>query len=104
MLFSKIFSKTEENSSVRDFAKVLCDNGFEIGEQRLFKWLRDNKYLMVGNMPYQRYMTMRVFKVKRGVHNRRGYPEQYTQTLITPSGQKYLFKKMLEDPNLGLSA
>lgn len=48
---------------VRQFAKDLCDKGFEIGEKRLFDWFRINKYLNDKNEPYQNFVQMQLFEV-----------------------------------------
>ena len=104
VLFANQLAKSKDLSPVGDYAKTLCTGGFEIGEIRLFKWLRDNKILQNSNLPYQRYIISGVFQVKKGVYLEGGVHKQYMQTLITPKGQLYLFKKMLKDPNLGLSA
>ena len=104
VLFANQLAKSKDLSPVSDYAKTLCTGGFEIGEIRLFKWLRDSKILQKNNIPYQRYIISGVFQVKKGVYLEGGVHKQYMQTLITPKGQLYLFKKMLKDPNLGLSA
>lgn len=104
VLFANQLAKTKDLAPIGDYAKTLCTGGFEIGEIRLFKWLRDNKILQNSNLPYQRYIISGVFQVKKGVYLEGGVHKQYMQTLITPKGQLYLFKKMLKDPNLGLSA
>jgi len=104
VLFANQLAKTKDLAPIGDYAKTLCTGGFEIGEIRLFKWLRDNKILQNSNLPYQRYIISGVFQVKKGVYLEGGVHKQYMQALITPKGQLYLFKKMLKDPNLGLSA
>lgn len=48
---------------VRQFAKDLCDDGFEIGEKRLFEWFRSNKYLNCNNEPYQNFVSQGLFEV-----------------------------------------
>ena len=104
VLFANQLAKSKDLSPIGDYAKTLCTGGFEIGEIRLFKWLRDNKILQNNNLPYQRYIISGVFQVKKGVYLEGGVHKQYMQTLITPKGQLYLFKKMLKDPDLGLAA
>lgn len=48
---------------VRQFAKDLCDYGFDIGEKRLYEWFRLNRYLNDKNEPYQNYVSMGLFEV-----------------------------------------
>lgn len=104
VLFANQLAKTKELVPVGDYAKTLCHGGFEIGQNRLFRWLRDNKILMKDNAPYQQYIVNGAFEVKRYVEFKDGEYKQRSQTLITPKGQLYLFKKMLKDPDLGLAA
>ena len=100
--FVKILQKCENASSIEDFAKTLCNEGFEIGRNRMFKWLKNKKILQKNNTPYQQYIINGAFQVKKTVHLEDGIYKQYTMPLITPKGQLYLFKKMQQDPNLGL--
>ena len=79
---------------VRDFAKVLCDDDFKIGQKRLFEWFRGNKYLMNDNSPYQNYVDMGLFEViERSVGSG---TETFTSrtTKITGKGQVYFAKKI----------
>lgn len=48
---------------IRQFAKDLCDENFEIGQNRLFEWFRENKYLNDNNEPYQDYVSQGYFEV-----------------------------------------
>lgn len=81
---------THNNISIKEFGKIIG-----MGEKNLFKWLRDNSYLMVDNKPYQRYIDRGYFEVVEKTcdidENRR---KNYTQTLITPKGQGYLSNKI----------
>lgn len=94
--FADRLLKTKDNILVREFVKVLQDEGFNIGEKRLFKWLRGNGYLMnnKNNEPYQRYMDNGTFYVKGGVISTPFGDKQTRTTTITPQGQLYLFKKL----------
>ena len=71
-----IFADAVETSStsvlIGDFAKLLKQNGIDIGQTRLFEWLRNNGYLMRvkgerRNMPTQRSMEMKLFEIKESV-------------------------------------
>lgn len=102
--FANQLAESEEDMSIDLFAKALCDEGFEIGEKRLFRWLRNNKYLTKKNIPYQQYLTMKVFKVKFVPYKRDGRYHKHPKPLITPKGARYLFNKILADETLRLSA
>ena len=73
--------------SVGDYAKVL-DKISKIGRNRLFVWLREQEYLMKGNLPYQKYVDMGLFSVIESTHlDSQGNSRVVTQTLITGKGQ-----------------
>ena len=45
VVFADAVIGSENNILIRDLAKLICQNGYQIGEIRLYRWLRDNKYL-----------------------------------------------------------
>ena len=94
--FADKLLKTKDNILVREYAKVLSDEGFNTGERRLFKWLKDNKYLMNNNEPYQRYIDNNTFIVTVGTIDTPFGSKQIRTTKITPTGQLYLFDKITE--------
>lgn len=94
--FAEKLLKTKDNILVREYAKVLCDEGFNIGEKKLFKWLRDGKYLMSTNEPYLKFIDNKTFLIKVGMVDTPFGQKQTRTTLITPEGQLYLFKKIKE--------
>lgn len=80
---------------IRDYAKLLCDEGFNIGEKRLYSYLRNNHYVNNDNMPYQRYIDQKYFFVKEGPRiSPTGQVHLYKTTLITPKGQLWLYSKI----------
>jgi len=100
--FADTLRKSKDNISIGEFAKTLCDGGFEIGQNRLFKWLKNKKFLLKDNIPYQQYIVNGAFQVKRGIYFEfGGVPKQSIQTVITPKGQLYLFKKIKKDFDSG---
>lgn len=79
---------------IRQFAKDLCDGEFSIGQNRLFEWLRSNKYLQQNNEPYQNYVDMGLFEViTRSIGSGN---ETFTSktTKVTGKGQVYFSKKI----------
>jgi len=95
--FADVVSNAEDAILVRDFAKLISKGNFSIGEKRLFKWLRENGYLMQNNKPYQRYIDMGIFKViERSRTDDKGTRIFHT-TKITGKGQIYLQRKIYED-------
>ena len=92
--FGKSISASDAAILLGDFAKVAANSGINIGRNRLFKWLRDNKYLMPDNKPYQRYVDQGVFAVKESKVFT-GFEETIrTTTLVTGKGQKYLMERL----------
>ena len=92
--FGKSISASDAAILLGDFAKVAANSGIPIGRNRLFKWLRDNKYLMPDNKPYQRYVDQGVFAVKESKVFT-GFEETIrTTTLVTGKGQKYLIERL----------
>lgn len=71
-IFADAVSASKTSILVRDLAKVIKQNGVDIGQNRLFDWLRENGYLIKGgsdrNMPTQRAMNMKLFEIKIGNH------------------------------------
>lgn len=77
-------------------AKLIKQNGYDIGQNRLFKWLRGNNYLTKTNMPTQYSMDLSLFKVKeRAINNPDGSVKITRTTLVTGKGQQYFINKFL---------
>uniref|UniRef100_UPI0026036BC6 phage antirepressor KilAC domain-containing protein n=1 Tax=uncultured Anaerovibrio sp. TaxID=361586 RepID=UPI0026036BC6 len=70
VIFADAVSASHTSILVGEMAKLLRQNGIDIGQQRLFRWLRENGYLMKSgsskNMPTQRSMDMGLFTIKEG--------------------------------------
>jgi len=101
VLFAECVEASKTSILVGDLAKLLKQNGVEIGQKRLFAWLRDNGYLMRGNsgsynMPTQRSMEMGLFEVKEHVINNPDGSIRVTKTpKVTGKGQRYFVNKFL---------
>lgn len=102
-----IFADAVETSStsvlIGDFAKLLKQNGIDIGQTRLFEWLRNNGYLMRvkgerRNMPTQRSMEMKLFEIKESViEHKDGHLTIIRTPKVTGKGQIYFANKFLQD-------
>ena len=102
-----IFADAVETSStsvlIGDFAKLLKQNGIDIGQTRLFEWLRNNGYLMRvkgerRNMPTQRSMEMKLFEIKESViEHKDGHLTIIRTPKVTGKGQIYFASKFLQD-------
>lgn len=76
--------------TVAEVAKI-----FGTGEVRFFRWLRSQKFLMEGNLPYQEYLDRGYFKVREGTYAKAGSgePQVFRKTLITGKGQTFLAER-----------
>lgn len=102
VIFANAVDASKTSILVRELAKLLKQNGIDIGEKRLFIWLRENGYLIkkLGNdynMPTQRSMDLKLFEVKEGTYNHPSGEIQISRTpKVTGKGQLYFINKFLE--------
>lgn len=89
--FANRVSNTDRLISVGEMAKLLKDKGFNVGRNKFFEYLRDNKILMGNNVPYQKYIDAGYFHV-RETSNRNG--GVFLTTYVTGKGQMYLVDKV----------
>ena len=100
VLFADAVSASVTSIMVGDMAKLLKQNGVDIGQQRLFAWLRDNGYLIKSgsskNMPTQRAMEAGFFEVKEStVCNPDGSIRITKTTKVTGKGQIHISDRLL---------
>jgi phage antirepressor YoqD-like protein len=62
----------------------------------MYNWLRENNILMSNNKPYQRYMDREYFEVIEYSYKTKEGEHLVFKTLITPKGQMYLAKKLID--------
>lgn len=99
-IFADAVSTSKTSILVGDLAKLICQNGYQIGQKRLFEWLRNNGYLIKSgnsyNMPMQRYVEQGLFEVKESsVQNPDGSVRITKTTKVTGKGQIYFVNKFL---------
>lgn len=82
---------------IRQFAKDMSDDGFKIGQNRLFGWFRENKYLQRNNEPYQQYVDQGLFEVKTRVIGSGEETFTTKTTKITGKGSVYFANKLKEN-------
>ena len=102
IVFADAVSASKTSILIGDLAKILRQNGVEIGHKRLFEWLRKNGYLMKNgtskNLPTQRPMEHGLFEVKEHVVVTPSGENKITRTTkVTPKGQIYFINKLLAD-------
>ena len=103
-IFADAVATSNTSILVGDLAKIICQNGVQIGQKRLFAWLRDNGYLMKSgssyNMPIQRYVQQGLFEVKeRSIQNPDGSVRITITPKVTGKGQLYFVNKFLGGSN-----
>ena len=101
-IFADAVSASKTSILVGELAKVLNANGIDIGQKRLFAWLRDNHYLMQKgesyNLPTQKSMDLGLMEIKKStVNNADGSIRTVTTTKITGKGQVYFVNKFLSN-------
>lgn len=103
VLFANAVETSESSILIGDFAKILRQNGYEIGQNRLFEWLRIHGFLIRKkgesyNMPTQRSMDMRLFEVKERTHHEPNGSIRISKTTkLTGKGQTYFINRFLGD-------
>lgn len=104
-IFADAVATSRTSILIGDLAKLICQNGCQIGQKRLFEWLRNNGYLCKSgssrNMPMQRYVEQGLFEVKESnVQNPDGSVRITRTTKITGKGQLYFVNKFLGKENV----
>lgn len=102
--FSHAVETADKSILIGELAKILKQNGVEMGERRLFEWLRKNGYLCSHgeryNQPTQRAMEMGLFEIKKTTINKPdGTTLVSTTTKVTGKGQIYFVDKFLRNAN-----
>ena len=97
-VFADAVTESTDCILVRDLAKLIKQNGYNTGEVRLYRWMRENGYIMkVGTMPTQRAMNMGLFRVKkRTIPQPCGKERIESTTMVTGKGQQYFVNKFIE--------
>lgn len=102
-LFADAVSDSESTILVGELAKILKQNGVEIGAIRLFEWLRENGYLInrkgsEWNMPTQKSMELGLFEIKETTTGSAdGDVKVHKTPKVTGKGQQYFINKFLKE-------
>lgn len=100
VLFADAVSTSQRSCLVAELAKILQQNGVNIGQNRLFAWMRENGYLcskgQYYNQPTQKAMDLGLFELKKTTINKPdGSILVSTTTKVTGKGQVYFVNKFL---------
>lgn len=106
VLFADAVSASKPSCLIGELAKILKQNGIDIGQNKLFQWLRANGYLISRrgeswNQPTQKSMQLGLFELKKTAIN---HSDGHTTTNVTPKvtgkGQQYFINKFLNQEYL----
>ena len=94
VVFAEAVETSKHSILIGDLAKIIKQKGYDIGQQRLFAWLRENNYLIKRgdsyNMPTQKSMEMKLFEIKESlIIHTDGHQSIKKTTKVTGKGQVY---------------
>lgn len=98
--FAETISASSDSIDVGVFAKVIKDEGINIGRNKLFQWLREKGYLMDNNIPYQKAMDSGMFEVVEYSYKTPFGDKLATKTLVTGKGQIKLVQILKKEFNI----
>lgn len=102
VVFADAVATSHTSILVGELAKILKQNGIEMGQKRLFAWLREKGYLIKRqgtdyNMPTQKAMELGLFEIKEGSYvNGSGVNITTKTPKVTGKGQQYFINKFLQ--------
>ncbi|AWN07862.1 phage repressor protein/antirepressor Ant [Listeria monocytogenes] len=101
VMFAEAVSDARGTILIRDLAKLIQQNGIDIGEKRLFEWMRQRGYLISRkgtdyNRPTQKSMELGLFKIKETAIVRSSGAQTAITAKVTGKGQLYFVNKFLE--------
>lgn len=108
VLFADAVSASKSSCLIGELAKILKQNGIDIGQNKLFQWLRSNGYLISRrgnswNQPTQKSMDLKLFELKvTNINHADGHTTTNTTTKVTGKGQQYFVNKFLNQERLTL--
>lgn len=103
VLFANSVETSKTSVLIGELAKIIKQNGYDIGQNRLFDWLRNNNYLISRkgtdyNMPTQKSMELELFEIKEtSVTHADGHVTVSKTPKVTGKGQVYFVNKFLNN-------
>lgn len=102
VLFADAVEASKSSVLVGELAKLIQQNGVDMGQNRLFQWLRRNGFLIRQgdsyNLPTQKSMDLKLFEIKkRTINTSNGSTRTISTPKVTGKGQIYFVNKFLED-------
>ncbi len=103
VLFAESVQASKTSILIGELAKIIKQNGYDIGQNRLFEWLRNNSYLINRkgtdyNMPTQKSMNLGLFEIKETtITHSDGHISISKTVKVTGNGQVYFINKFLKE-------
>jgi len=96
-VFADAVTASDSAILIRDLAKLIKQNGHDIGEKRLYKWMREHGYIIKhSTQPTQKAMELGLFEViERTIQRADMSPQVTSTTKVTGKGQQYFINKFL---------
>lgn len=103
-VFADAIVGSKSSCLIGELAKIISQNGHKIGQNRLFMWLRKNRYLGTHgeyyNIPNQKYIEQGLFEIKKTTHSENGVMKTTSTTKVTGKGQQYFVNLFLKGDNV----
>lgn len=96
--FANSVISSKSSILIRELAKLLKQNHIDIGQNRLYEWLREKGYIIKGSTePTQRAMNLELFEVEENTYLAKGESKISFTTKCTPKGQIYFINKLTKE-------
>lgn len=103
VVFADAIVGSQSSCLIGELAKIITQNGYKIGQNRLFEWLRQNHYLgskgEYYNIPNQEYIERGLFEIKKTSHSENGVMKTTSTPKVTGKGQQYFVNLFLKGDN-----
>lgn len=96
--FANSVISSKSSILIRELAKLLKQNHIDMGQNKLYEWLREKGYIIKGSTePTQRAMNLGLFEVEEQVYFVKNAPKVNFTTKCTPKGQIYFINKLTKE-------
>lgn len=100
VVFAEAIVGSQSSCLIGELAKIITQNGYKIGQNRLFEWLRKNHYLGTKgeyyNIPNQEYIERGFFEIKKTSHSVNGVMKTTSTPKVTGKGLRYFLNLFLK--------
>lgn len=101
VVFADAIVGSQSSCLIGELAKIITQNGYKIGQNRLFEWMRNNHFLGTTgeyyNIPNQKYVEQGLFEIKKTSHSENGVMKTTSTPKVTGKGQQYFVNLFLKN-------